>query len=1407
MKKLFKKIIIFGIIFIFVFFNFVSFLPQVLQNNKLAESLKVKEAYAAVAWRATGAETTGTGAVTPALPTGVATNDIVLLVASTIAGGTVTITASGSITTWTALTGSPIDVTSGEKLYVWWGRYSSGATGPTVTPGSDHIEAATIAYSGAITSGSPIDVSATGTETVSDTTLSFTTGISSTVDNTVAILVSSNGTDTVTNGQYSAEANTSLTGIAERIDYNTNSGGGGGILVAEGTKAIAGTLGTWTATLGTASTKAYIAFNLKPQLTTTIATESDPAATTIAPGAAATDVDLFTLQTNLGTETVSSVTVNLSTNSGVGTLAITDNANTVLGSIGGGTGSGIVTGSNTITVSGMSAGTTATTFKVRATPLAHTSMSIPPGASYAITAPVTAWVGAYTDHQGSDTNTNALTIDNTSPAGTTGAGATSGEDSQSVVSWTNPGDADFQQVYVYCKTATMGSGEAPTEGTDPTVDGTACGATAKLKYKGTVSPQTITGLTNGTTYYFRIYGRDTNGNFTAYSATQEVTGTPSALINTLTIGATSGAATTTIVSGDTSQYMNTTSCSAPSSCAAFTLSVSNTSVTVSSIKITEASTTNATADLSQLALFYDTDGNYSNGVTGQYGATVASFTSEAATVSGSLALTAGTTYYFYVRFNASSTTPSYPKSGQQLQFRIVSNTDVTLSSGSATITGAPATLAGTTTIKPRMTSITYGSGLSDGARSSEAITISGYGFGAAPGGSRANCAGAVDTGCVRFLVGGAATVADTSVSSWSNTSIGWTVSSTLATFGGASSLELVSGSATSTNQFNYYVYPRVIGMTTCSAGGARDNTCGTNQAPEYAAADTFGLIKLNGDHFGATAGTITFTGGITFTVHSTAEGACNVGGWAADGTSVCAEISPNIASSTNSGTITLTRNADSKTDTNAFELLPRITSATPTSEIVGNVVTIDGDHFCNVSSGCPASPPTSDYIVYFGTTQAISSDFVSSGNCSAQGTSWSNSRICVKVPSGTPTGSQNIKVVKKATPNQESERENFTVASTVPNDPTNLRQFKGDGTTQISVGGYSSSSNLYFKADLSASINIPMAMQIEVKASSTVFDETGIITGTDPDGACTLTPCQALISASILSSLTDKEYHWRARTKNTLTNEVSSWVNFSAGNVDFIVDTVAPTITSGPIATLSTNSASIVWGTTNELSTSQVQYQQTATACSSFSFASSCTTNNDCTTLDTAYVSNHTVNLINLNSGTSYCYRVRSKDIAGNEVIGINNGFQTGNVNNPAKTIQFFVAGATSTITSATTTYFNVLSPEAESSSILIKNAFIELIGLAKGGSNPITLQVNTVAPISYSVDATNSTYFRFIYKITDLTTNPTPENILNINNVSPCTNGNAGLPPCNKLIITPGSGMIIDVASARVILNYAYTP
>ena len=254
---------------------------------------------------------------------------------------------------------------------------------------------------------------------------------------------------------------------------------------------------------------------------TTLATGADPAAATIAPGAAATDVNLFTLQTASGTEAITSVTVNLSTSSGVGRLAITDSAGVELGFT-----TAPVMGSNTIAVAGMSATTTLTTFKVRVTPLSHALMPVIPGANYAITAPVTAWAGPNT-HAGSDTNPNALTIDNFSPVSATSASGLTGN-AQVTLNWTTSASPDIDRSVMLRWTASVAGAEVPTEGTDY-VNGNAIGTAtvvcvrtadaASVAVSGVDGAGTggcsATPLVNGQTYTYKIFQKDSNGNYDA----------------------------------------------------------------------------------------------------------------------------------------------------------------------------------------------------------------------------------------------------------------------------------------------------------------------------------------------------------------------------------------------------------------------------------------------------------------------------------------------------------------------------------------------------------------------------------------------------------------------------------------------------------------------------------------------------------------------------------------------------------------------------------------------------------------------------------------------------------------------------------------------------------------------------
>ena len=221
----------------------------------------------AIVFRGAGAKATdGTSPfqVIPALPAGMVADDIVILVAATEDTGTASINANGSIATWTAITGSPVSVSGGKKLYVWWGRWASGTTGPTINATTNMVIAATQAWSGCDTTSSVINTQETGNETTSDTSLSFATTVSTSVANCMVLLISTDDTDSNA-AQHGSQANTNLGSVAEQNDVNTNAGTpGGGFQVVEGTLATAGAIGTWTATLGTASPKAYLTLALQP---------------------------------------------------------------------------------------------------------------------------------------------------------------------------------------------------------------------------------------------------------------------------------------------------------------------------------------------------------------------------------------------------------------------------------------------------------------------------------------------------------------------------------------------------------------------------------------------------------------------------------------------------------------------------------------------------------------------------------------------------------------------------------------------------------------------------------------------------------------------------------------------------------------------------------------------------------------------------------------------------------------------------------------------------------------------------------------------------------------------------------------------------------------------------------------
>lgn len=104
-----------------------------------------------------------------------------------------------------------------------------------------------------------------------------------------------------------------------------------------------------------------------------------------------------------------------------------------------------------------------------------------------------------------------------------------------------------------------------------------------------------------------------------------------------------------------------------------------------------------------------------------------------------------------------------------------------------------------------------------------------------------------------------------------------------------------------------------------------------------------------------------------------------------------------------------------------------------------------------------------------------------------------------------------------------------------------------------------------------------------------------------------------------------------------------NWSPVSTATI--ILDTTAPTISAVATSSITGTSAVITW-TTNEPATSQSNYGLT-------------TSYGTTTTLDATLVTSHSITLTGLNPNTTYNFRVRSKDGAGNERVSGNFIFTT----------------------------------------------------------------------------------------------------------------------------------------------------
>lgn len=250
-----------------------------------------------------------------------------------------------------------------------------------------------------------------------------------------------------------------------------------------------------------------------PNVSTVLGNGTNPADSTIAPGGSATFVDSFTLQTATTTEVVSAMVLALTNASSTSLVEVTnDTGSTVYGSVINPTGA---TTSVTLSNITLTASTVLTQYKIRITP--KSQANLPSGvlsSLYPVTATVSSWTGAGNTKSGTDSSSATVTIDNLPPALVTSDLIIQGN-TKATVNYTVPGDTDFSTVTILMSTSPIT--DSPVDGTIYTAGNTIGASTVACVdsqlVPSAISSCRITGLTNGVPYYFKVFTKDSYGNY------------------------------------------------------------------------------------------------------------------------------------------------------------------------------------------------------------------------------------------------------------------------------------------------------------------------------------------------------------------------------------------------------------------------------------------------------------------------------------------------------------------------------------------------------------------------------------------------------------------------------------------------------------------------------------------------------------------------------------------------------------------------------------------------------------------------------------------------------------------------------------------------------------------------------
>lgn len=218
----------------------------------------------AVTFVAAGTAAGGTGSVTPGMPAGATTDDLLILVIEgegedTSADSPPTGGAWNTIGSVASATDGAVDRT---RCSVYWAWYDAGIN-RTVPDAGNHTMARVYAFRG-VDATTPLDgvTPASGSSSTNATSHSAATGLTSASDGAMAILAYSHGDDALSSPGTPTNAN--LASVNDGGAADTSSGSDGTVGLLYGIRTTAGAIGTFAWSTSATEERAWWAFVLRP---------------------------------------------------------------------------------------------------------------------------------------------------------------------------------------------------------------------------------------------------------------------------------------------------------------------------------------------------------------------------------------------------------------------------------------------------------------------------------------------------------------------------------------------------------------------------------------------------------------------------------------------------------------------------------------------------------------------------------------------------------------------------------------------------------------------------------------------------------------------------------------------------------------------------------------------------------------------------------------------------------------------------------------------------------------------------------------------------------------------------------------------------------------------------------------